>query len=390
MSNTNQKPAKKKHALAIVIAWTLVMALLAVGCYLGGKNYYDKSLEQAQADLQEQQAEAEATNAALQEEYAVALAQFEAETSSGANLAWPAQKTEGWDVVDLTSYPLENVSTTTMTRAETMNNGMLLVNEFHSRPDDFDDSAVVSLQTYTKKADLVIKCKDNTIKMFPVAIDALSECLKAAKELGYENYVPWVGYRTWDEQNTLFQEEMAKHASRYSGDALIARTKQSVNYPGTSEYNSGLSCLIRLYKSGDSTVNNKKFFESDEGIWLYENSWRYGLVFRFPLADYPVKGTADKSYKTGVSLQLQTFRYVGKGNAAVMHTLDLCLEEYIEYLMEHPHIAVFEDGQLKYEIYREYVGDADTFEVSLCGSSGVRSHTTSLDNMGYVITVFEY
>ena len=123
-------------------------------------------------------------------------------------------------------------------------------------------------------------------------------------------------------------------------------------------------------------------------MWLAENSGRYGLIFRFPLTDFPLPYTADKSYKTGISTEMNVYRYVGKGNAAAMHTLDLCLEEYIEYLMEHPHIAVFEDGVLRYEIYRQNVGDADPITLELTGKTA--NYDSSLDNMGGVITVFTY
>jgi hypothetical protein len=71
-----------------------------------------------------------------------------------------------------------------------------------------------------------------------------------------------------------------------------------------------------------------------------------------------------------------------------MHYYDFCLEEYIEYLQEHPHIAVFEDGVLKYEIYRQYVGNEQSINVQL--TRNARTYTSSLDNMGAVITVFEF
>ena len=90
----------------------------------------------------------------------------------------------------------------------------------------------------------------------------------------------------------------------------------------------------------------------------------------------------------GISLELDSYRYVGEGNAAVMHILDLCLEEYIEYLGEHPHIAVYENGVLKYEIVRQYVGEAASFPVSV--KTTAASYYTSLDNMGYAVTVFIY
>ena len=380
---SNQKK-KKANPRVIVLILTILVCLLAAGCFVG--NQYIR--QQADALLKARQEEVAAINAQRQQEYMVALSEFQKQTSSGANLAWPAQKTTGWDVVELDNYPLENPSYTMVDRYDVLYGGMLLVNEWHSRPDDFDESGIQSVTTYSKHK---IGVRNSSVRAFPIAIDAWLEAVAAAKEQGYENYVVWEGYRTWDEQNDLFQNAMSKYANSYSGDDLIARAKKDVNYPGTSEFNTGLTLTVRLYKNGDAEVNNKVFFQSDEGLWFLNNAWRYGLVFRFPMTDYPVKGTADKSYKTGVrNDSLRAFRYVGKGNAAVMHTLDLCLEEYIEYLMQHPHIAVFEDGALKYEIIREYVGDASSFPISIVGSAGIRNYTTSLDNMGYAITVFEY
>ena len=223
----------------------------------------------------------------------------------------------------------------------------------------------------------------------PVAIDALVSAVNDAKALGYENYIVEEAYRSWDAQNELFNKYMEKYADSYTGDALIERTKRDVNYPGTSEFNSGLAFTLRLYKKGDAEVNKSTYVNTAEGQWMSENCWKYGLVFRFPKTDYPVKGTADKSYKTGVSVSLRAYRYVGRGNAAVMHTLDLCLEEYIEYLQEHPHIAVYEGDALRYEIVRQYVGDeASSFQIQV--TNRAKGYVSSLDNMGGVITVFEY
>lgn len=369
--------------LMIVAIITIIAAAIMLVCYFG-LNAIDAQQRRA---LAEQQAEVETINQQRQEEYALALAEFQQQTTSGANLAWPPQKVEGWDVVNLDNYPLENATKTTVARSEAMVGGMLLVNEWHSRPDDYPESALVYIQNYLNHK---VSVYDGNVQVLPAAADAMRNCIEDAGKQDYQHYTIWEAYRSWEYQNEMFQKRMEQFANDLSGDELIARTKKEVNYPGTSEFNTGLTMTVRLYKRNDSEVNNKVFFESDEGIWMYENSWKYGLVFRFPLADYPVKGTADKSYKTGVSAKLRAFRYVGKGNAAAMHTLDLCLEEYIEYLMEHPHIAVFENGALKYEIYREYVGDAENITVSLVGSSNVKSWSTSLDNMGYAVTVFAY
>lgn len=372
---------KGKDPIRVMAVVTAVFAALAVVMMLVG----NALTGYRQSVLAARQAEAEKINAERDEEYALALSEYEQQRQTGTNLAWPMQKAEGWDVVDLTNYPLEDAQRVLMQRAEVMNNGMLLVNEWHSRPDDFDESTMVSVGNYT---DWKIGVTDSSVQLFPVAVDAVMAAVNDAAALGLQNYMIDEGYRTYEQQNTIFQRYVDKYKENLSGDDLIARAKRDANYPGTSEFNSGLSFTMKLYKRGDATVTGANYVETPEGVWMNENCWRYGLIFRFPKADFPLKGTADKSYKTGVNVSLRCYRYVGKGNAAVMQTLGLCLEEYIEYLQEHPHIAVFEDGVLRYEIVRQYVGDATSFEVNIAGNA--TSYTTSLDNMGYVVTVHEF
>lgn len=379
------KTHKKPHALLAVVIVTILLAALTVGCYL-----FNQYLEELQATaLERAQAAVQESNAQLQTNYMRELAEYQQKLAAreGANETWPVPSGNGWEVIDLSNYELENPTTVGVSRQEAMYNGMLLVNEWHSRPEDFEEGTLVSVSSYSGRK---IGVKNSSIRLFPAAASALLELVTAAKENGLENYVCYDAYRSYEEQEVLFDKALDTYKERYTGDALINAAKRDVNYPGTSSYNGGLTFRVILYKANDKEVNDKVFFACDEGLWFYNNCWKYGIVFRFPLADYPLKGTADKGYKTGVSSKLQTFTYVGKGNAAVMHALDLCMEEYIEYLAAHPHIAVFENGELRYEINREYVGEASEFPVTLVGSGRVRDYTTSLDNMGYAITVFEY
>ena len=373
---------RKKDPFKIVLIITVILGILGAGCIVGSNWIRQQRAERLQVLTDQVITE----NAESQAAYEQALEEFESEQEDGTNQAWPSPKGEGWEVVDLTNYPLESVSTRTINRQDALYNGMLLVNEWHSRPSDFLEDSLVSV---SKATDRKISVRDNNVRLFPDAVQALQDAITDAKGANLENYVAYEGYRSWDEQNNLFQKQMEKY-NNLSEEERIEKAKKSVNYPGTSEFNTGLTTRVILYKAKDNAVNSLKFFESEQGIWLYNNSWKYGIVFRFPLADYPVKGTADKSYKTGVSVQLQAFRYVGTGNAAVMHPLDLCLEEYLDYLNEHPHIAVFENGALKYEIVRENVGNGDPFTVHVTTKPGVKNTVTSLDNMGYAVTVFEY
>lgn len=379
---TNMKKQKRRDPIKVMLAWTIVLAVLAAGAAILGSSIADYRANLLEGLKQEVQA----VNTQRDQEYAKAMAEYEAATQTGGNLAWPAANAEGWDVVDLTTYPLESVTTVTMNRADIMNNGMLLVNQWHSRPDDFVEEGLVSIGNY---AGSVIPVDNYDLQLFPVAIDALKAAIEDAKAAGHENYIVYEAYRSWEEQNRIFNNYMAKYADRYSGQELIDRTMRDVNYPGTSEYNTGLAFRMKLYKRGDSSVTSANYVETEAGQWMNENCWKYGLIFRFPKADFPLKGTADKSYKTGVSLSLETYRYVGKAHAAVMHHLDLCLEEYVEYLQDHPHIAVFENGTLRYEIVRQYVGD-DVNPVEVQITSKASSYVSNLDNMGGVVTVFEY
>jgi len=379
---------KKSKAVPVVLIITVLMAALAAACFLLKPLFTDPIRQASAKDLAKQQDEVTRQNQEIRAEYDATILELQNQRSvEPSNPAWPEHKSEGWDIIDLSNYPLENQTAVAATRADLMAGGMLLLNEWHSRPDDFDDAKITSVGKYLG-GNSVIQTKDYNVSLFPVAADALMEAITAAKEEGLEHYLVEEGYRSWETQNTYFQNKMQKLSDKYSGDTLIAMTKKEVNYPGTSEFNSGLAFTLRLYDKTNPEVAKPKYSTTEQGKWMNRNCWKYGLVVRFPLASWPLDETQDKSFKTGVSVKLNLYRYVGKGNAAVMHYFDFCLEEYIEYLQEHPHIAVFEDGVLKYEIYRQYVGSAQSFNVQL--TRNARSYSSSLDNMGAVVTVFEY
>lgn len=392
--------ARKKKGLDPMIVLVIVLVLfvaLAVTAWLGsawisgGLGGTDRT---AQAALEQQQAEVEARNEEKLAQYAAEVEAYNSKISANTpNEAWPEAASEGWDVIDLTNYPLEVPGTVTVSRTDAMFGGLLLVNEWHSRPEDFDESSIVALYSYAKDSGLTSFWENSSCRLHPVAVDALIEALKDAKAIGYDNFVVPASncYRSYEDQNKIFQAQVEEYRQRYpdySEEQLYARTKRSINYPGTSEFNSGLAFGLYLY-DGSDYYKQTPFYQTEDGKWFLENAWKYGFVFRFPTVNYPTAGTVDKTYKTGMSQRLNCYRYVGKGNAAVMNHLGLCLEEYIEYLQEHPHIAVFENGVKRYEITRQEVGDdAASFTVEI--NRLTNNYTMSLDNMGGLITVYEY
>ncbi len=379
---------KKSKAVPIVAVLTFLIAALAVVCFLINplviqpqKDAIAKANADARAVVEERNRQAEA-------EYQARIAEMESEAKKPTNPSWPAQNPDAeWELLDLTTIPLENQTAEARTRADLMTGGMLLVNAFHSRPADFDESGVVSVAK-AFKGDDKIQAKDNNVTLFPNAVNALHDAIVAAKAEGMHHYLVEEGYRTYETQETYFNNKVTKLSSKYTGQALLDAAMKEVNYPGTSEYNSGLAFELRLHDKSNPEVSAPKYSTTPEAKWMNENCWKYGIVFRFPLAGWPLESSTDKSFKTAVSKKLNLYRYVGKGNAAIMHYMDFTMEEYIEYLEEHPHIALFVDGVLKYEVYRQPVGDAESINVQLTRNS--TSHESSLDNMGAVITVFNY
>ena len=59
----------------------------------------------------------------------------------------------------------------------------------------------------------------------------------------------------------------------------------------------------------------------DGTLWLQENSYKYGFIFRYP---------GDKTDTTGTVEEVWHYRYVGVEAATEMYEQGLCLEEYLE------------------------------------------------------------
>jgi D-alanyl-D-alanine carboxypeptidase len=309
-----------------------------------------------------------------------------AEQDKGDLAFWEATlDNTGWRLEDEGYGDLENVSTVTLDRANLITGGLLLVNPWHPLPTDFSDSTLVSVGN---SSGWKIAVTDGNVRLFPAAYEALLAMVNGAAEDGLKDYIVREAYRSNDTQTELFNKQMEKLSDKYSGDILVEQTKKTVNYPGTSEYQSGLAFRMDIYNKENPDIGKQKFQESGQGKWFTGNGWKYGVIFRFPTVDFPAVGWEDKSYKTGVTSQINLYRYVGKAHAAAMRILDYCLEEYVEFLVDHPHLCIYEDGALRYEIFRIKAEDAATYDVPVPNPAS--SYTASLDNLGGVVMAYTY
>ena len=354
-----------------------ILIVLFVLTVIFGAGYVllDQSIKAQEAD---NAARAQQENDRLMDAYNQAKAEEQAAATQVETPEWPTPKQEGWDVVDVSEFPLTNTKTYTASRNELITSGMLLVNRWHAVPDDLATCEFLGVHA----TDKTIPTANANVKLLSPAITALGNMLSAAKADGLEHYNVAEGYRQQATQQQYYDTAAAKYQDSYTGENLINKVvSEGVSVPGTSEYESGLSFRMDRYAKGDP-IMDKKFYELPQSDWLVEHSWEYGIIFRFPVQGYPNATMTDKSYKTGQSSKLSIYRYVGEPNAAVMHIMNFCMEDYIEYLIAHPHIAVYKDGQLKYEIVRvtDYTGGSATVNVT----RSARDVIVSVDNMeGY-------
>ncbi len=163
---------------------------------------------------------------------------------------------------------------------DTSKNELMLVNRIYGLNKEYvpDDIASVPTQyAYSGK------------KLRQVVIDAIIMLCDDAKENGF-TFVVSDAYRTYKEQEKLYNS-YAKSNGKSEADKIVAR-------PGHSEYETGLSFNLVPYNKYYKTPKL-----SEEYLWLKDNAYKYGFIFRFE---------ADKSELTGFKEDVWKLRYVGE------------------------------------------------------------------------------
>ena len=149
------------------------------------------------------------------------------------------------------------------------------------------------------------------------AAESLNRMLASARAYGLSPIVA-SSFRSVSRQTTLFnnQVQRQRNAGLNEADAFEA-ARRVVAYPGTSEHNLGLAVDIVALSYQHLTAAQG---QTPEGIWLAQNSHRYGFVLRYPYY---------KQHITNIIYEPWHFRYVGVAAATFMFENDLVLEEYV-------------------------------------------------------------
>lgn len=139
-----------------------------------------------------------------------------------------------------------------------------------------------------------------------------------ARKYGFHNLWVTSAYRDYQTQAVLYENEVEQMRAEYGDEFAEQKAMESVNPPGASEHQTGLTADIHSLYSASI-----KFASTPEAQWLEENAHYFGFILRYP---------ADKTEITGITYEPWHFRFVGRYHAMQMKRLNMCLEEYVEYL----------------------------------------------------------
>lgn len=147
--------------------------------------------------------------------------------------------------------------------------------------------------------------------------DALDRLLKDSESAGVNLWLS-SGYRSVELQESILDREVEKGESQgLTSDAAKNTALQTIAEPGYSEHHTGLAV--------DFNSVTAEFEETDEYEWLKENAENYGFIQRY---------SEEKVHLTKILEEVWHFRYVGVEHAKEMNRLNMCLEEYIDYLKQ--------------------------------------------------------
>lgn len=157
---------------------------------------------------------------------------------------------------------------------------------------------------------------DSTRQFDARAIKYLKDMINDMKKDGHTSIWVQSSYRSVARQKELYENSINKYLKQGKTQEEAEKlTDEYINKPGSSDHNLGLAV--------DFNYVDNTFADTDEYKWLLENAENYGFILRYP---------KDKEDITKIAYESWHWRYVGEEHAKKMNELNMCLEEYVEYL----------------------------------------------------------
>ncbi len=198
----------------------------------------------------------------------------------------------------------------TVTEKEMHMGDLILVN--HAYPYAFADEEVNEIVKVFEHKNENYVVRDNTIQLRKSTIDIFNGMMKDMFEAtGFGFLQVNSAYRSYEDQVSTYEYYKETNGEEYA--------KKYVANPGNSEHHTGLALDLNVNRNGAIS-----YVESDEDCaWFRDHCTDYGFVLRY---------TPEKMYITGISGETWHYRYVGVPHAEIMTDMDLCLEEYTDYI----------------------------------------------------------
>lgn len=209
------------------------------------------------------------------------------------------KKSEYADIVALVNVEMHIDWLDNMKETDVSKNELMLVNRIYGLSEEFvpeDLVEVPSKYAYSGK------------KLSQSVLDEVIKLIEDGKNHGY-TFVISDGYRSYKEQKDIY-DSYADYYGMSETDTFVAR-------PGHSEYQTGMSFDLKPYNKVIDDVSN-----NEEYLWLRENAYKYGFIFRFEKEDEHLTGFSENNWR---------LRYVGMEAASVIKNEDLCFEEYYAF-----------------------------------------------------------
>ena len=189
------------------------------------------------------------------------------------------------------------------------NNGLfILVNKQNTVEDWYVPADLVTIERH-----YAVDREEQCRYMRAEAAEAFLKLADDAEAQGIE-IVMTTAYRSYNYQNVLWTNAVARYGSEESANTISAR-------PGQSEHQTGLAVDISSGEIGYSLEQN--FGDTAAGQWVAQHAHEYGFILRYG---------KDKEAITGYVFEPWHLRYVGKTAAAEINQSGLALEEYLEQL----------------------------------------------------------
>ncbi|MBQ6847593.1 MAG: M15 family metallopeptidase [Clostridia bacterium] len=212
------------------------------------------------------------------------------------------------EVNSVISQTVSDITVSASENKDTEYSNLLLVNGKNPLPEDYDyeQNLIVIDPKYLNGYNNKIN-KDIAPYLFSM--------IEAAWKDGVVLFIR-SPYRTYNDQKILFENQVAKYTLQgYDHETAEAKASTVVARPATSEHHTGLAVDFNAAEDYFGTTESYK--------WLTENAEEYGFILRYK---------AEKEHITGVIDEPWHWRYVGKEHAKKINELNMCLEEYVEYL----------------------------------------------------------